>query len=80
MICGQIVYDEEAGRLRLNGRKLHCGMTLDIAILDPDFRWVSSKLTWDGKWVFQGLEQYSAAGLFAKTDDPYFEDNRTLSF
>lgn len=75
MCFGQIIYDEQSCRLRLNGKKIHCGTMLDVAIEDSELHWVPTKviINSDLNYSFEGLEQYPVAGMFARTDDPYFD-------
>ena len=75
MYVGQISNDEGSFRLRLHGKKLHSGVELEVAIPDPDLKWVPTILVMDEdlKFSLKGLEKYNPVGMFARTNDPYFD-------
>lgn len=70
MKVGQIIFDQDAERLVLDGQPLHCGDTLEVLIvngLDGQTQWLQTRVEVnDEGWYLVGLFGYQISGLFAR--------------
>jgi hypothetical protein len=65
----QIRRNPETDRLEFNGEDLHCGMPLEVLIVDRfdgKIKWVQTRLEYRTDWYLVGQASYQPDGLFAK--------------
>lgn len=65
----QIKYNDNTGRLELDGHEFHCGDTLSVLIEgNSGPEWVQTRLEYSKSWYLVGLQGVNPVGLFAKVN------------